>query len=278
MRTVTTTVSIITFLAEFLKPPEEDAPEQEGEGEAGENDDEKQPDEIDGAKMIQQAFDAVAEQGAVLDELNELLPEMGWGFGRGHLEAALLQDMARFAQLLKRSSALKQIADELGRLEQSMRTRKRPPKNSRDEVVGIKMGGSLAEVLPTELALLGARETEDLFYQRYVDHRLLSLEYKGATPDDTPRRAGEGPVIACVDTSGSMAGVPETIAKALILAVMRRVLPRGRRVRLMLFGGPGEFEDRDIGRGPSAMQHYLCLLYTSPSPRDRTRSRMPSSA
>ena len=24
--------------------------------------------------------------------------------------------------------------------------------------------------------------------------------------------------------------------------------------------------------------HYACLLYTSPSPRDRTRSRMPSSA
>jgi len=23
---------------------------------------------------------------------------------------------------------------------------------------------------------------------------------------------------------------------------------------------------------------YICLLYTSPSPRDRTRSRMPSSA
>ena len=25
-------------------------------------------------------------------------------------------------------------------------------------------------------------------------------------------------------------------------------------------------------------EHYRCLLYTSPSPRDRTRSRMPSSA
>ena len=25
-------------------------------------------------------------------------------------------------------------------------------------------------------------------------------------------------------------------------------------------------------------QTYICLLYTSPSPRDRTRSRMPSSA
>ena len=30
--------------------------------------------------------------------------------------------------------------------------------------------------------------------------------------------------------------------------------------------------------GAQDAQHYTCLLYTSPSPRDRTRSRMPSSA
>ena len=30
--------------------------------------------------------------------------------------------------------------------------------------------------------------------------------------------------------------------------------------------------------GPSVTQMATCLLYTSPSPRDRTRSRMPSSA
>ena len=33
------------------------------------------------------------------------------------------------------------------------------------------------------------------------------------------------------------------------------------------------FTVRAVGDGP-----YICLLYTSPSPRDRTRSRMPSSA
>ena len=33
-----------------------------------------------------------------------------------------------------------------------------------------------------------------------------------------------------------------------------------------------EFDSRTHGYG------YHCLLYTSPSPRDRTRSRMPSSA
>ena len=31
-------------------------------------------------------------------------------------------------------------------------------------------------------------------------------------------------------------------------------------------------------RGRGVPQDYRCLLYTSPSPRDRTRSRMPSSA
>ena len=30
--------------------------------------------------------------------------------------------------------------------------------------------------------------------------------------------------------------------------------------------------------GGTSVSHYGCLLYTSPSPRDRTRSRMPSSA
>ena len=33
-------------------------------------------------------------------------------------------------------------------------------------------------------------------------------------------------------------------------------------------------KNKTVGNG----QHGTCLLYTSPSPRDRTRSRMPSSA
>ena len=33
-----------------------------------------------------------------------------------------------------------------------------------------------------------------------------------------------------------------------------------------------------IGAGTNRMNIYTCLLYTSPSPRDRQKSRMPSSA
>ena len=34
----------------------------------------------------------------------------------------------------------------------------------------------------------------------------------------------------------------------------------------------------DTDDAPEVISDSLCLLYTSPSPRDRTRSRMPSSA
>ena len=41
-----------------------------------------------------------------------------------------------------------------------------------------------------------------------------------------------------------------------------------------------ELGDPDTRRYPRALAERIaaCLLYTSPSPRDRTRSRMPSSA
>ena len=46
-----------------------------------------------------------------------------------------------------------------------------------------------------------------------------------------------------------------------------------------------QYIDNDLEKGPSGMTIYslhevyvTCLLYTSPSPRDRQKSRMPSSA
>ena len=53
-------------------------------------------------------------------------------------------------------------------------------------------------------------------------------------------------------------------------------LPRPKIVELDLaFYG---FDDVDVNRNFSTGTLKGCLLYTSPSPRDRTRSRMPSSA
>ena len=50
-----------------------------------------------------------------------------------------------------------------------------------------------------------------------------------------------------------------------------------RRIRLIQDSGSVVLEDTQ-GRKITGSSMQACLLYTSPSPRDRTRSRMPSSA
>ena len=57
---------------------------------------------------------------------------------------------------------------------------------------------------------------------------------------------------------------------------MHTMLIRPTREELKTFGDP-DFVIFNAGRFP-ANRYTTCLLYTSPSPRDRTRSRMPSSA
>ena len=58
--------------------------------------------------------------------------------------------------------------------------------------------------------------------------------------------------------------LPDSLSE---MALMRLMQQRARRDEVALnFVGAGAYE------------HHICLLYTSPSPRDRTRSRMPSSA
>ena len=44
------------------------------------------------------------------------------------------------------------------------------------------------------------------------------------------------------------------------------------------FAGVIRAEEGSVAEISNSQYSYNCLLYTSPSPRDRTRSRMPSSA
>ena len=71
--------------------------------------------------------------------------------------------------------------------------------------------------------------------------------------------------------------------------VYKRQDHEGQRLALIDDGGAGDAHSWDKSPVPAEQQIRglgpivisvpdLCLLYTSPSPRDRTRSRMPSSA
>ena len=57
------------------------------------------------------------------------------------------------------------------------------------------------------------------------------------------------------------------------------IMDYGKYVRMMPIITKGTVKvSRMEENGKELLLYYFCLLYTSPSPRDRTRSRMPSSA
>ena len=72
---------------------------------------------------------------------------------------------------------------------------------------------------------------------------------------------------------------PEKVVRE-IKRKTRRLFTAEEKIRIVLEGLRGEDTIAELCRreGISPNLYYNCLLYTSPSPRDRTRSRMPSSA
>ena len=100
-------------------------------------------------------------------------------------------------------------------------------------------------------------------------------------------RTGAPPEGAAADPAAA-AAVPN--AGAELAALAGRVQGPWRAVLGGLIEGAGAVPELDAFKlsvfrqvrsnpvGVEDARNYICLLYTSPSPRDRTRSRMPSSA
>ena len=212
---------------------------------------------------IDRAFDALEGAAGLVDEVRRLSPWASWHTRGSVLEDALVERLDELATVLERVPELQAIADRLGRLAASERAARGVERGGRQTVVGVTTGGELSDVLPCELALLADPETEDLFYARLAERRLLSLELSGDGEGATVRARRPGPVIACVDTSGSMQGAPEALAKAAILAVARRVLGAGRRMTVLLFGGRGAVTEIALSPSRVDLGALFALLMTS---------------
>ena len=79
-----------------------------------------------------------------------------------------------------------------------------------------------------------------------------------SAPEPAPRAMG--PMIICLDTSGSMRGAPEQVAKACVLQALRSAHPAGRACHLVSFGGPGEVLERELAMTPQGLDELLAVM------------------
>ena len=113
---------------------------------------------------------------------------------------------------------------------------------SKDEIVGIYFSKDIENIVPEELSLLCDKDFEKLFKLKYIENRLMCFDKDSYIFDEKEKQKikagyidGRGPVIICIDTSGSMKGINEYIAKATMLKIVMQALSESRNIYLINF-------------------------------------------
>jgi uncharacterized protein with von Willebrand factor type A (vWA) domain len=107
-----------------------------------------------------------------------------------------------------------------------------------------------------ERSLLTYEEDERL---RETVHELAPV-WRPSPQRQPDRRMEAGPMLICVDTSGSMQGGAENVAKAVVLEAMRTARAQQRACHAFAFGGPDEIVELELGLDASGIEQLAQFL------------------
>ena len=140
---------------------------------------------------------------------------------------------------------------------------------SHEDIEGTTLGNDLQSVIPAEIALLADSETEMLFYHRFASKQLQQFSSRPSskkpvkTVEKEPRtRLEHGPIILCVDTSGSMNGRPEAIAKSLVMQVLQMAKKQRRRCFLISYSVRTRTLELTSSENWRAVDQFLAMQFT----------------
>lgn len=181
------------------------------------------------ATEIRQAMRATTKAGKQkVEDMDQTL--RGWGLETGDLKSIPLGDRLKLVDRITRDRRLKQVSDLVGRFRNLARAKQKDKvKKDRDEIHSIKVGNDLEHVLPQELAALRHPTLKLDFYRKYTERALLQYDLK------TKEKQGRGPIIACIDISGSMEGRPLDWAIAVTLGLVDTAARQKRRSKVIFF-------------------------------------------
>lgn len=139
----------------------------------------------------------------------------------------------QLAEKLRGAKKLEQLAALAGAFRAEARAaRKKNRERASEELYRVGRGRDLARVLPAELLALGDPTRRLEFMRRFVEGELQAYDLRGSD------RHGRGPLVVCLDGSGSMSGDRELWSKAITLALVEIARRQNRKARALVFSGP----------------------------------------
>lgn len=231
-----------------------------------------------------------ASLSSVFGELGDLMGR-GWDFSRAMLKHTGWLNTVRLKELVERIPQLKEIIKSLGRLQLSdsgesvsekilvpIRRMEEERREIRTphvpaEMRGIERSGEISRMLPVEASMLGHPKLRFLWHARRAERALVTYRIEGTDYEKvlverdsfeeqekkTPRPQ-RGPIMAIIDTSGSMHGLPEQVAKALVLEAVRTAHAEKRKCFLYAYSGPGNVTEHELSLTQEGIGRLLDFL------------------
>ncbi len=164
-----------------------------------------------------------------------------------------LNIIAQYGELFRKNKSIDTLISELGR-ESGVEGRKLQNVQRavgtkcfshahKSDIAGISEGSDLSSLLPFEVVMLSDSALERDFYKRYTEEKLqvFSYESKQTSYENSVEEQAcvdldkIGPFIVCVDTSGSMSGSPEKIAKSVCYGLILKAQEQNRNCYLIAY-------------------------------------------
>ncbi|WP_081033974.1 hypothetical protein KV708_14600 [Comamonas thiooxydans] len=233
---------------------------------------------------------AWTEIADVFGDLGEMMGR-GWDLSCGVLRHTGWMDLLRLRELIEKLPQLREIVRTLGRLEDphggvSVAEKvlipvRRLEEERREvqtplipaEIRGLERSGEITRMLPVEALMLGHPQLRMLWHARRAERALLTYRVQGTEIervlqeredqqeiDGRRPRPERGPILAIVDTSGSMHGLPEQVAKAIVLEALRTAHEEKRKCYLYAYSGPGQVLEHELDLSPEGVGRLLKFL------------------
>ena len=211
-------------------------------------------------KVAEELYNRIEELKKLQELIEPFTNELGrlFDMSKGNWQRVNFNILKRYAEFLKQDKALQQLAEMLGKMRQAekefeeelfssttIKPQWKAEYASKADLIGVRESDDLSSLLPSETALLSDNTLQSVFIKKFSEKKLQTFEYQARILSyeeeefqdkrQKEKEETEGPFIICVDTSGSMHGTPETVAKTLCFAILKIAIRENRKCFLISF-------------------------------------------
>jgi uncharacterized protein with von Willebrand factor type A (vWA) domain len=219
-------------------------------------------------KRMSEFVSEMEENLDLFDTLALLFSGRNWSYSVKELKKELfylqLKMLKSYSTFFENNHDLRKIVDFIGRREfDPPGDRIRLSPFGKNRIQTVHFSDSINNLLPMEAAKLLNPSLKRKFYADMLEGKLLSYQLLGKHYTGPPRIKPRGPMIVLVDTSGSMHGAPQTLAKSAILAMAKRMLSQQRDMKVILFASTSQHLEIELSSRKKMSEKFLnFLLYT----------------